>query len=153
MINEDPSIKISLIQERIVAQTRYKVSYCKAWKAKQKVVVNIFGDWEGSYGYLPRFLKYMQQVVSGFFYDLSDDDFFIGRRVHREFRVFRRLFWTYKSCSDAFQFCKPLIQIDGTHLYGKYKGILLMATTQDDNNSILPLAFSIVEGETLDNWS
>ncbi|XP_061365598.1 uncharacterized protein LOC133308881 [Gastrolobium bilobum] len=50
------------------------------------------------------------------------------------------------------QFFKPVIQIDGTHLYGKYKGKLLVAMAQDGNDECLPLAFANVEGETLEAW-
>ncbi|XP_025703408.1 uncharacterized protein [Arachis hypogaea] len=52
----------------------------------------------------------------------------------------------------AFRHCKPIIQVDGTHLYGKYKGCLLVAVSQDGNNNIVPIAFAIVEGETSDAW-
>nr|KYP44001.1 hypothetical protein KK1_034523 [Cajanus cajan] len=82
MVNQDPAINISLIQERITSQTRFKISYRKAWMAKQKAIVNIFGDWEESYAYL------------------------------RGYCQFHRLFWTFKPCCDAFNFCKPLIQVD-----------------------------------------
>ncbi|XP_057756103.1 uncharacterized protein LOC130975308 [Arachis stenosperma] len=44
------------------------------------------------------------------------------------------------------------IRVDGTHLYGKYKGCLLVAVSQDGNNNIVPIAFAIVEGETSDAW-
>ncbi|XP_025652339.1 uncharacterized protein [Arachis hypogaea] len=47
---------------------------------------------------------------------------------------------------------KPLVQIDGTHLYGKYKGALLVAVTQDGNQNIVPIVFAIVEGEMADAW-
>nr|KYP35429.1 hypothetical protein KK1_043531 [Cajanus cajan] len=153
MVNQDPSIKISLIQERITSQTGFKISYRKAWMAKQKAIVNVFGDWEESYAYLPRWLQYMKEIAPGSFYDLCHDEFFVGNRCHRGYRQFHRLFWTFKPCCDAFNFCKPLIQVDGTHLYGKYRGTLLIATTQDGNNNVLPLAFAVVEGETLLAWS
>ncbi|KAH1198117.1 hypothetical protein GmHk_18G051746 [Glycine max] len=54
---------------------------------------------------------------------------------------------------EAFKYYKPIIQVDGTHLYGKYRGTLLMATSQDGNGGVLPLAFVVVEGETLTAWS
>ncbi|RYQ89322.1 hypothetical protein Ahy_B09g096028 isoform G [Arachis hypogaea] len=43
-------------------------------------------------------------------------------------------------------------RVDGTHLYGKYKGCLLVAVSQDGNNNIALIAFAIVEGETSDAW-
>ncbi|KAL5165739.1 hypothetical protein HKD37_18G050814 [Glycine soja] len=46
---------------------------------------------------------------------------------------------------EAVKYCKPIIQVDGTHLYGKYRGTLLMATSQDGNGGVLPLAFAVVE--------
>ena len=49
-------------------------------------------------------------------------------------------------------FCKPIIQIDGTWLYGKYKGTLLMAVAQDGNNNVFPISFSLVEGEMAGGW-
>ncbi|KAL5125024.1 hypothetical protein HKD37_02G005315 [Glycine soja] len=48
MIREDPSIKISLIQERINSEFSYKVSYRKAWMAKQKAIAIEYGNWEES---------------------------------------------------------------------------------------------------------
>ncbi|XP_072086577.1 uncharacterized protein [Arachis hypogaea] len=44
------------------------------------------------------------------------------------------------------------VRVDGTHLYGKYKGALLVAVSQDGNNNIVPIAFALVEGETSDAW-
>ncbi|KAH1193487.1 hypothetical protein GmHk_19G054523 [Glycine max] len=46
MIREDPSIKISLIQERNNSEFAYKVSYKKAWLAKQKAIAIEYGDWD-----------------------------------------------------------------------------------------------------------
>jgi len=49
---------------------------------------------------------------------------------------------------DSFKFCKPVVQVDKTFLYGKYRGTLLVAVAQDGRNNILPIAFAIIEGET-----
>ena len=48
--------------------------------------------------------------------------------------------------------CIPVIQIDGTHLYGPYPGVLLSATAVDGFSHILPLAFVIVEAENNSSW-
>ncbi|XP_057720462.1 uncharacterized protein LOC130934963 [Arachis stenosperma] len=67
--------------------------------------------------------------------------------------MFHRVFWTFPPCIKAFKHYKPLISIDGTYLYGKYSGTLLMAIAQDGNANILPIIFAIVEGETKEAWS
>ncbi|XP_016168251.1 uncharacterized protein LOC107610762 [Arachis ipaensis] len=60
---------------------------------------------------------------------------------------------TFPPCIEAFRHCKPLVSIDGTHLYGKYGGRLLLAIAQDGNSNILPIAFALVEGENAKLWS
>jgi len=63
------------------------------------------------------------------------------------------VFWAFKPCIDAFRHLKPMIQIDGTFLYGKYSHKLLIATGQDGNLKVVPLAFAIVEEEKRESWS
>ena len=46
--------------------------------------------------------------------------------------------------------CIPAIVIDGTHLKGKYKGILLITTTMDGNDQIFPIAFGV--GHLENDW-
>ncbi|KAL5162649.1 hypothetical protein HKD37_07G019723 [Glycine soja] len=152
-MGEDPSIKISLIQERINSEFSYKVSYRKAWMAKQKAIAIEYGDWKESYAKLSSWLTHMQNHSPGSYFQILHDDFIVGNRVSCEHRQFHRVFWTFGQCKEAFKYCKPIIQVDGTHLYGKYRGTLLMATSQDGNGDVLPLAFAVVEGETLTAWS
>lgn len=42
--------------------------------------------------------------------------------------------------------------VDGTHLIGKYGGVLLVAAGQDGNFQIFPLAFAIVDAEDNESW-
>ncbi|KAK1397253.1 hypothetical protein POM88_007157 [Heracleum sosnowskyi] len=65
---------------------------------------------------------------------------------------FKRVFSAFQSCIDAFSHCIPVLQIDGTHLYGKYRGVLLTATSIDGFYH-LPVAFAIVEGESIETWT
>ena len=45
-----------------------------------------------------------------------------------------------------------MINIDGTHLYGKYRGVLLIAMATDANNKVLPLAFAVMDKESGPSW-
>ncbi|KAL5133648.1 hypothetical protein HKD37_03G006942 [Glycine soja] len=110
MIREDPSIKISLIQERINSEFSYKVSYRKAWMAKQKAIAIEYGDWEELYAKLSSWLTHMQNHSPGSYFQILHDDFIVGNRVSREHRQFHRIFWTFGQCKEAFKYCKPIIQ-------------------------------------------
>ncbi|KAH1232215.1 hypothetical protein GmHk_09G024930 [Glycine max] len=95
----------------------------------------------------------MQNHSPRSYFQLLHDDFIIGNTVSREHRQFHRVFWTFGQCKEAFKYCKSIIQVGDTHLYGTYHGTLLMATSEDGNGGVFPLAFAIVEGETLTAWS
>ena len=40
--------------------------------------------------------------------------------------IFQRVFWSFKPSIEGFEHCRLVLSIDGTHLYGKYKGTLLI---------------------------
>ena len=46
-----------------------------------------------------------------------------------------------------------IIQVNNTFLYGKYKGILLITTSQDGNQNVVPIVFALIEGENEQSWS
>ncbi|KAH1229489.1 hypothetical protein GmHk_10G029216 [Glycine max] len=125
----------------------------KAWLTKQKAIAIEYGDWEESYAKLSSWLTHMQNHSLGSYFQILHDDFIVGNTVNRQHRQFHRMFWTFGQCKEAFKYCKPIIQVDGTHLYDKYRGTFLMATSQDGNGGVLPRAFTVVEGETLTAWS
>ncbi|KAL9685438.1 hypothetical protein QQ045_022888 [Rhodiola kirilowii] len=62
------------------------------------------------------------------------------------------IFWAFSECILAFKHCRPILSIDGTHMYGKYNAKLLIAIGLDANNHILPLAFTLVESENTSSW-
>ncbi|XP_022869105.1 uncharacterized protein LOC111388580 [Olea europaea var. sylvestris] len=71
--------------------------------------------------------------------------FFIERNDENRFKYF---FMTLRQCVRGFRNAmRPLILVDGTTLKTKYKGKLIIATRQDTNIQIYPLAFGIVDGE------
>ncbi|KAH1206355.1 hypothetical protein GmHk_16G046833 [Glycine max] len=145
----DSNLIVTYVVERINSEFSYKVSYRKAWMTKQKAIAIEYGDWEESYAKLSSWLTHMQNHSPGSYFQILHDDFIVGNRVSHEHRQFHRVFWTFGQCKEAFKYCKPIIQVDSTHLYGKYRGTLLMATLQDGNGGVLPLAFVMVEGETI----
>ncbi|KAL5172594.1 hypothetical protein HKD37_16G045314 [Glycine soja] len=121
------------------------------WSNKKPLLLNMAIGM--SHAKLSSWLTHMQNHSPGLYFQILHDDFIVGNTVSREQRQFHRVFWTFGQCKEAFKYCKPIIQVDGTHLYDKYRGTLLMATSQDENGGVLPLAFTVVEGETLTVWS
>nr|XP_016503159.1 PREDICTED: uncharacterized protein LOC107821250 [Nicotiana tabacum] len=67
--------------------------------------------------------------------------------------IFNNVFWSFKPAIDGFVHCRPVISIDGTHVYGKYDTKLLIAVAADANGQIFPLAFSICANEIEEAWT
>ena len=66
--------------------------------------------------------------------------------------IFQRVFWSFKPSIERFEHCYPILSIDGTHLYEKYKCTLLIAMWCEGNNQLFPLTFAIIGGENIDSW-
>ncbi|XP_075665707.1 uncharacterized protein LOC142635440 [Castanea sativa] len=69
-------------------------------------------------------------------------------RPYENSALLRYVYWAFAPCIAAFQYCRPVISIDGTHLYSKNKGVLMIAMTTDANQKVLPLAFVVVDKES-----
>ncbi|KAF7802679.1 uncharacterized protein G2W53_041790 [Senna tora] len=65
----------------------------------------------------------------------------------RSYAIMPRWLEAARHFNPALGHLKPILQIDGTFLYGKYTGTLLLAVGQDGNKKVVPLAFAIVEKE------
>jgi predicted permease len=62
-----------------------------------------------------------------------------GLKDHIE--IFFRAFWCFSQCVEAIRHSRIMLSIDGTFVFGKYKGTLLVAISCDTDNALVPLAF------------
>ena len=135
-ILEDHTYKIKDLQNLMKERFQHEISYYKIWDAKQKAIANIHGNWEESYQKLQKLLLA---------YKDSDPGTQVSYRlIHGDTPstiIFNYVFWAFTPSTVGFAHCRLVISIDGTHLYGKYKGKLLIAMATDANNEIFPLAF------------
>ncbi|XP_057761939.1 uncharacterized protein LOC130982095 [Arachis stenosperma] len=139
LVEEVPSIKVKSVIAEVQSRFNYIVSYCNAWLVKQKTVVKVFGDWEVFYQTLLVWLKAMTEKMPRSRIQIKTLLVYHESEEVQGVRVLHRIFWSFYPFIVAFRHCKPLVQIDGTHLYGKYKGALLVAVAQDGNQNIVPI--------------
>ncbi|KAH9612224.1 hypothetical protein KSS87_003278, partial [Heliosperma pusillum] len=147
VVDADWGVKISNLRANILTQFNFEPSYMKTWHAKQKAMADLYGDWKESYALLPR---YFQALI-------TTNPSTVVKFVHKvggpsNVHVFDRVFWAFGPSIRGFEHCRPILTVDGTHLYGKYKGVLLIAIGVDANDQIYPLAFAIVDCESIDTW-
>ncbi|RYQ99287.1 hypothetical protein Ahy_B07g087195 [Arachis hypogaea] len=136
------------IKPLVEADPLIKVKSVVAELAKQKAVKKIFGGWKASYEALPIWFEAMCHKEPSAVFHFETMPAYQGDDLVTDIQVLHRVFWSYYPCIRAFKHYKSVVQVDGTHLYGKHKGCLLVAVSQDGNNNIVPIAFAIVEDET-----
>ncbi|GFZ11322.1 hypothetical protein Acr_22g0007200 [Actinidia rufa] len=147
-VAEDPGWKIASIVENVKNHSGFTVSYKKAWLGRTKAIAMVFGGWDSSYEKLPRFMRTLELRNPGTAVILETLDLGI-----MGVRALDRIFWAFRPCIEGFKHCPPVIGIDGTFLYGRYTGVMLIAMAKTVTNNIFPLAFALVESENYRDWS
>ncbi|XP_027346414.1 uncharacterized protein LOC113858129 [Abrus precatorius] len=125
MVESNLSFKIKLVINEVQARFGYTTTYRKAWMTKQKAIEKVYGEWEASYEALPQWSVAMCDVVCGSIVQLDAIKAYRNDELVPDVQILRCIFWSFAPCIRAFRHCKPLVQVDGIHLYGKYNGALL----------------------------
>ena len=141
------TLTTAAIQASVMEKWGYEISYKKALDGKHKTLRELFGDFSQSYTQLPRLFLAIEQANPRCVVIWKTCDINMPNT-----KIFQCMFWSFKPSIEGFELCRPLMSIDGTHLYGKYKGTLLIAMRCDRNNKLFPLEFAITEGENIDSW-
>ncbi|KAF1870871.1 hypothetical protein Lal_00030181 [Lupinus albus] len=152
LVSADPSIAVKALVKDVVSRFGYTVTYRKAWIAKQMALTQIYVDWEGSYNELPRWMNVVQYFSPETIVKYEAHHHIVDGVEDPSRFIMDRVFWSLKPCIEEFAYCKPILQVDGTFLTGKYTGTLLIASSQDGYRRVFPVAFAIVEAETTEAW-
>ncbi|KAD6120287.1 hypothetical protein E3N88_11558 [Mikania micrantha] len=148
LIQSDISLPVKQIRAYLKDTLHVDVSYSKAWLGRRKAIENIHGSWDTNFMELPSYMRELQNRNNG-----TVVQWFHHPHGTSHCATFKYVFWAFKPSIDAFHLCQPVISIDGTHLKGPYRSKLLIAVSKNANNYILPVAYAIVDEETIESWS
>lgn len=101
------------IQNHFKDQYGVKISYSKAYRAKERALNIINGSHEEAYGALP---KYCDEILR------SNPGSTVKLEIDAGTNQFKRLFVCFATSAMGFAYCRPLLGLDGTHLKHKYQG-------------------------------
>ncbi|KAL5578710.1 hypothetical protein UlMin_011152 [Ulmus minor] len=120
------------------------ISYYVAWRGREYAYDNLhLGTPEQSYKLLPGYLHMLIDTNPGSVVNLEVSD---GNK-------FQYLFIVFAASIHGFSYCRPVINIDATHLKGKYRRVLFTAVCHDANQQIFPLAFGVGDSENDASWT
>lgn len=114
----------------------------KCHSAKEQAIDNNIGNAEDSILNLAAYFKRLKQTNPGTIIAIETelDDFGDSQFLYA--------FHSFGASIQGFRRLRPVLIVDGTHLAGKYKRVLLTASGQDANFQVFPIAFSVVDWET-----
>ena len=141
------TLYVAAIQASVMEKWGYEISYKKALDGKHKALRHLFGYFCQSYTELPRFFLALEQANLGCVVIWKTFDSNMPNT-----KIFQRVFLSFKPSIEGFEHCRLVLSIDGIHLYGKYKGTLMIVMGCDGNNQLFPLTFAIIECENIDSW-
>ncbi|KAK0602476.1 hypothetical protein LWI29_033791 [Acer saccharum] len=120
-----------------------QIMYSKAHDALQYALSLTYGTHEESFQLLPSFAYVLEQQNPGTITNLqcADDGKFLY------------FFMSLGSSIRGFRRCmRPVIAVDGTHLKGRFGGTMFVATAQDGNEQVYPIAFGYGDSENNLSW-
>ncbi|XXG46541.1 hypothetical protein AAC387_Pa02g1359 [Persea americana] len=120
-----------------------RITYRKAHIVRKIVLRVVQGSYQESLKIIPLYCRELHMTNPG---TVTNIDMIVEDR-------FRRFFWAFGPCNRSFcELLRPTIAVDGSHLRGKYPGVLLVVVTYDDNHKLFHIAFAFTETECRDSW-
>ncbi|XP_049365477.1 uncharacterized protein LOC125830322 [Solanum verrucosum] len=113
------------IPKDIIADIRefygVQISYQQAWRAKERALEMIRGKSSAGYRQMPRYIYMLNTVYPNSYI----------RMQKTEEDEFMYLFVALRPLIRRFDYCRPIVVVDGAHLGGAYKGTFVSASTLD----------------------
>ena len=104
----------------------------------------MYGTYEEAYNLVPRLLHQIAESNPGTYINKLDHE---DAKKGLNCFILDQVFWAFAQAIGGFQFCRPVMTMDGTFLTRRYKGTILIAVAADMNDQLLPVVFVIVENE------
>jgi hypothetical protein len=108
------------------------------------------GSWEEAYNWVLQILCAMHYYNPGLKWFVDTGGMYLQNTLTY---VLHRVFWSFPQTEHAFWYYRQVVLVDGTFLIGKYRDTLMMAAVVDPEDQIVPMAFSLAEGENNESWS
>ncbi|XP_049405284.1 uncharacterized protein LOC125868756 [Solanum stenotomum] len=143
MYRDGKGPNVKEIQRAMLNSFHCSSSYWKCWKGGVIAKEMVRGTAEHKYSFLQDFSYMFETLNVGSSYCIM-----VNKDSHR----FMYYFLTFGACIKGFAHMRKVIAIDGTHLHGKYEGVLLSVVAQDTEN-VYPIAFCVVDKENDASWT
>ena len=125
-----------------------QLQYTTVWKAKQRAMKSLYGDWANTFRMLYSFKAEVEKRSPGSVVEIDTE-------VTEDGKVFfSKFLMCLKPCIDGFKAgCRPYLSIDSSFLTGKWNGQLAACNALDGHNWMFPIAIGMFQSETEASWT
>ena len=124
-----------------------QLQYTTVWKAKQRAMKSLYGDWANTFRMLYSFKAEVEKRSPGSVVEIDTEVTEDGKVL------FSKFFMCLKPCIDGFKAgCRPYLSIDSSFLTGKWNGQLAACNALDGHNWMFPIAIGMFQSETEASW-
>nr|KAJ0187464.1 hypothetical protein LSAT_V11C900468320 [Lactuca sativa] len=151
VIETNPKIPIRALREQLQHEYQMDISYMKTFRAKQQALNRVQGDYASQYRLLRDYVLEVQARNTDTTVKIDVES---EANPTVETRTFRRIYVCIEALKRGFATGKrDFLGLDGAFVKGPYPGQVLSVVALDGNNRIYPLAYVVVESETLNSWT
>ncbi|KAL0312256.1 UNVERIFIED_CONTAM: hypothetical protein Sradi_5624900 [Sesamum radiatum] len=140
--------KLGDFQEKVHNDLNVEVSKSQYYRTKNKVNDMLYGKYKDQYTRLYDYCEELRVSNPGSTVVMKtevDEDSGV--------EMFLRLYICLDACKRGYlEGCRPVIGLDGCHLKGPHKGVLLSAVGIDPNNCIFPICYCVAETNDKNSW-
>ncbi|XP_055826013.1 uncharacterized protein LOC129894370 [Solanum dulcamara] len=131
------------IREDIKTVYGVDITYQQAWRAKEHALEMLRRKPADEYRQLRVYIHMLKIVYPNSYISMDKSPI----------DEFMYLFIALRPLMRDFQFCRPVVVVDGAHFDGPYKGTFVLASTLDGAGCILPLAYGVVDTKNNSSWT
>ncbi|XP_069152833.1 uncharacterized protein [Solanum lycopersicum] len=149
-VQNDPKCKVTKMRKIVDDKFKLNISYSKMKRVKRLVLEKLDGSYVDDFNKLEGYAQELRDNNPG-----TDVIINISKEALLEhgLRKFLRMYIFIQALKSGWRAAlRPLIGLDDTFLRGKFKGILLVAVGQDSMKHFYPLAWAVVDRETIRTW-
>lgn len=149
-VQNDPNCKVTEMRKIVDDNFNLNISYSKMKRVKRLVLEKLDGSYVDDFNKLEGYAQELRDSNPG-----TDVIINISKEALLEHgqRKFLRMYICIQALKSGWRAgLRPFIGLDGTFLRGKFKGILLVALGQDSMKHFYPLAWAVVDRETIRTW-
>jgi hypothetical protein len=148
ILAKTPNSTVKKLKVDLEKQYPIVLKYTTVWKAKQRAMKSLYGDWANTFRMLYNFKAEVEKRSPGSVVEIDTE-------VTEDGKVyFSKFFMCLKPCIDGFKAgCRPYLSINSSVLTGKWNGQLAACNALDGHNWMFPVAIGLFQSETEASWT